>query len=138
MNESSSGRHLPESHARASQLPVAVRRMGDSGRLAMTYVLGVLEHPPPTARRWWVIGSPESVSETDPDLVRLWMEPYPELPELGEDVTALVEEIPTVPEARAQRVVSAVGMSLFAVEYPSVVRWHSVLPARLRAQLLRP
>lgn len=129
----------PHVDAPLSTLPEAVRRLGDRGRLAMHFILTVLEQPP-SQGRWWVVYEPEAAPEGDPDRLTAWMEPRDELSDL-DDVFALIEDIPTVPGALARRVLVAVGdpgATLFAVEYAHDVRWHVVLPEQVRKQLIRP
>lgn len=131
------GVERPRSDFAASRLPRAVRDMGDPGRLAMHLILSVMEQPAAETRRWWVFGPAEPVKgKNDFELLR--MKSYPRLPWHETKAEFLVQDFPTVPGAKAERVVetSAGGGPLWSVSYPTIVRWYSpLLPAEIRKKL---
>lgn len=115
------------------------RRDEGLARFAMHLVLTVLERAPAETPRWWAIDPQECMEPTPCGLPPLQMTPYTPWPQ-GVESAEFAADRPTLPGAQATRVVTTIndsGESLCAVVYPNTIRWHQLLPAGIRHQLVR-
>lgn len=124
-----------------SRLPYAVRwqRDLDEARLAMHLVLSVLDQPSEVAPRWWAIVPAEHRERNPCGFPPQRMKSHTTWPP-GLERAEFAADAPTRPGARATRVVTTINdlaQPLSAVVYPTTIRWHLVLPAGIRNQLVR-
>lgn len=132
------GMKPPRSDAPWSRLPLAVRTIGTSGRFSMHLLLSILVQPASDSVRWWIASDSQRMTNHEDQFSRAQVAAYSELPPPDPSWIAVAKDVPVGSASRAQRVVSTVtptGTPLYVVEYRTFLRWHSVLPASVEAEL---